>query len=143
MIGAPRYLGEDPGLAQLMYQAQLDVFLTSLSSLMHATALLGTAGVTAAEALPELLQTVRGIPEMLEAGAENFGADIDAGKHPGDLSTITMMAATAEHIVGASEAAGIDLALPRAVQAHYLRAIEDGNGGDNWTRIIDGIRKPR
>ncbi|MFC9693276.1 NAD(P)-dependent oxidoreductase [Kribbella sp. NPDC056951] len=142
-IGAPRYLGEDPGLAQLMYQAQLDVFLTTLSSLMHATALLGTAGVSAAEALPELLQTVRGIPEMLDAGAENPGADIDAGKHPGDLSTITMMGATADHIVGASEAAGIDLGLPRAVAAHYRRAIEDGDGGDNWTRIIDGIRSPR
>ncbi|TDD59318.1 NAD(P)-dependent oxidoreductase [Kribbella antibiotica] len=143
LIGTPRFLGADPGLAQLMYQAQLDVFLTTLSSLMHATALLGTAGVTAAEALPELLGSVRGIPAMLEAGAENPGADIDAGKHPGDLSTITMMGATADHIVGASEAAGIDLALPRAVQAHYLRAIEDGHGGDNWTRIIDGIRSPR
>ncbi|MFF1820535.1 NAD(P)-dependent oxidoreductase [Kribbella sp. NPDC058245] len=143
LIGAPRYLGADPGLAQLMYQAQLDVFLTTLSSLMHATALLGTAGLTAAEAVPELLQSVSGIPEMLTAGAENLGADIDAGKHPGDLSTITMMGATADHIVGASAAAGIDLALPQAVQAHYLRAIEDGHGGDNWTRIIDGIRGPR
>ncbi|MFI5735298.1 NAD(P)-dependent oxidoreductase [Kribbella sp. NPDC051587] len=143
LIGAPRYLGEDPGLAQLMYQAQLDVFLTTLSSLMHATALLGTAGLTAAEAVPELLQSVRGIPDMLTAGAENLGADIDAGKHPGDLSTITMMGATADHIVGASAAAGIDVALPEAVRAHYLRAIEDGHGGDNWTRIIDGIRSPR
>ncbi|ONI72357.1 6-phosphogluconate dehydrogenase [Kribbella sp. ALI-6-A] len=143
LIGTPRFLGEDPGLAQLMYQAQLDVFLTTLSSLMHATALLGTAGVTASEALPELIGMVRGIPSIMEAGAENPGADIDAGKHPGDLSTITMMGATADHIVGASEAAGVDLGLPRAVQAHYRRAIEDGFGGDNWTRIIDGIRNPR
>jgi 3-hydroxyisobutyrate dehydrogenase-like beta-hydroxyacid dehydrogenase len=142
-IGAPRYLGEDPGLAQLMYQAQLDVFLTSLSSLMHATALLGTAGLPSAETLPELLETVEGIPAILRAGSEQPGADIDAGKHPGDLSTVTMMGATADHIVAASEAVGIDLALPRAVQAHYRRAIEDGHGSDNWTRIIDGIRSPR
>jgi len=27
--------------------------------------------------------------------------------------------------------------------AHYRRAIDDGHGGDNWTRIIDGIRDPR
>jgi len=142
LIGAPRFLGEDPGQAQLMYQAQLDVFLTTLSSLMHATALLGTAGLTAAETLPELIGTVRGIPAMLDAGDGSPGANIDAGKHPGDLSTITMMAATADHIAGASEAAGIDLTLPRAVQAYFHRAIEDGHGGDNWTRIIDGIRKP-
>jgi 3-hydroxyisobutyrate dehydrogenase-like beta-hydroxyacid dehydrogenase len=54
-----------------------------------------------------------------------------------------MMGATADHIVSASEAVGIDLSLPRAVQQHYRRAIEDGHGGDNWTRIIDGIRNPR
>ncbi|MGC4943541.1 NAD(P)-dependent oxidoreductase [Kribbella sp. DT2] len=143
VIGAPRFLGEDPQLAQLMYQAQLDVFLTTLSSLMHATALLGTAGLSAAEVLPELLETVRGTPAIMEVGSETPGTDIDAGKHPGDLSTITMMGATADHIVGASEAAGIDLVLPRAVQAHYRRAIEDGHGSDNWTRIIDGIRNPR
>lgn len=142
-IGAPRYLGEDPGLAQLMYQAHLDVFLTSLSALLHATALLGSAGITAADAIPELMQTLADIPAMLQAGDENVGAQIDAGNHPGHLSTVTMMAATADHIVATSRAAGVDLALPRAVQAHYHRAITDGHGKDNWTRIIDGIRAPR
>ncbi|MEV6553946.1 NAD(P)-dependent oxidoreductase, partial [Streptomyces sp. NPDC051597] len=35
------------------------------------------------------------------------------------------------------------LALPLAVRGHYRRAVADGHGGDNWTRIIDGIREPR
>src|SRR5687768_16723332 len=56
-LGTPRYLGQDPGLAQMMYQAQLAVFLTTLSALMHATAMLGTTGMKAAEALPELLSS--------------------------------------------------------------------------------------
>ncbi|MBC2863650.1 NAD(P)-dependent oxidoreductase [Streptomyces mexicanus] len=141
-VGTPRRLGEDPGLAQLMYQAHLDVFLTTLSALMHATALLGSAGITATQAVSELMPTLAGIPAMLEAG-ENVGAQIDAGEHPGHLSTVTMMGATADHIVGTTETLGIDLALPRAVQAHYHRAIADGHGKDNWTRIIDGIRAPR
>ncbi|MFJ9179989.1 NAD(P)-dependent oxidoreductase [Streptomyces sp. NPDC102360] len=141
-IGTPRHLGEDAGLAQLMYLAHLDVFLTSLSALMHATALLGSAGITATEAVPELVSTLSGIPAMLQAG-EDVGAQIDAGEHPGHLSTATMMGATADHIAVTSETAGIDLTLPRAVQAYYLRAIADGHGKDNWTRIIDGIRAPR
>jgi 3-hydroxyisobutyrate dehydrogenase-like beta-hydroxyacid dehydrogenase len=141
-IGAPRFVGEDPGLAQLMYQAHLDVFLTTLSSLMHATALVGSAGVTATEFLPELIDTVRDISQMLTAGDETPGASIDAGRHPGDMATATMMGATADHIVAASESAGIDLGLPRAVQAHYRRVIEAGRGADSWTRIIDGIRSP-
>jgi 3-hydroxyisobutyrate dehydrogenase-like beta-hydroxyacid dehydrogenase len=141
-LGEPRYLGADPGLAQLMYQAQLDVFLTALSGLVHATALVGAAGVPAREFVPDALATLGSIPDMIAAG-EDPGEQIDAGEHPGHLSTATMMGATADHVVAASEAAGIDLALPRAVQAHYRRAIEAGHGGDGWTRIVDGIRDPR
>ncbi|QNP68179.1 NAD(P)-dependent oxidoreductase [Streptomyces roseirectus] len=143
LLGAPKHLGDDPGLAQLMYQAQLALFLATLSGLMHATAMLGTAGIPAREALPELLPLADSIGAMLRAGEEHPGTALDAGEHPGELSTVTMMGATADHIVETSRALGIDLALPLTVQAHYRRAIDDGHGGDNWTRIIDGIRAPR
>ncbi|MGW4201710.1 NAD(P)-dependent oxidoreductase [Streptomyces sp. NPDC004726] len=143
LLGTPRHLGEDPGLAQMMYQAQLTVFLTTLSGLMHATAMLGTAGMKAGEALPELLSAAGSIGDILSAGGENPGTALDAGEHPGDLSTVTMMGATSDHIVETSTSVGLDLALPLAVQAHYGRAIENGHGGDNWTRIIDSIRGPR
>lgn len=143
LLGTPKHLGEDPGLAQLMYQAQLAVFLTTLSGLMHATAMLGTAGMKAGEALPELLSSADTIGDILRAGEEHPGAALDAGEHPGDLSTVTMMGATSDHIVETSTSLGLDLALPLAVQAHYRRAIENGHGSDNWTRIIDSIRGPR
>ncbi|WP_406724975.1 NAD(P)-binding domain-containing protein [Streptomyces sp. GD-15H] len=143
LLGTPKHLGEDPGLAQMMYQAQLALFLTTLSGLMHATAMLGTAGIKAREALPELLSFADSIGDILRAGEENPGTALDAGEHPGDLSTVTMMGATSDHIVETSTSLGLDLALPLAVQAHYRRAIEDGHGGDNWTRIIDSIRGPR
>ncbi|KJS59659.1 NAD(P)-dependent oxidoreductase [Streptomyces rubellomurinus] len=146
LLGAPKYLGTDPGLAQMMYQAQLAVFLTTLSALMHATAMLGTAGMKAGEALPELLASADSIGAILRAGAGadgNPGTAIDAGEHPGDLSTVTMMGATTDHIVETSTSIGLDLALPLAVQSHYRRAIENGHGTENWTRIIDSIRGPR
>lgn len=143
LFGTPRHLGEDPGLAQMMYQAQLAVFLTTLSGLMHATAMLGTAGMKAKEVLPELLSFADSIGDILRAGEENPGAALDAGEHPGDLSTVNMMGATSDHIVETSTSLGLDLALPLAVQAHYRRATENGHGSDNWTRIIDGIREPR
>lgn len=143
LLGTPTYLGEDPGLAQTMYQAHLTVFLTTLSGLMHATAMLGAAGVKARAALPELLSFTDSIGDILRAGEENPGAALDAGEHPGDLSTVTMMGATSDHIVETSTSLGLDLALPLAVQAHYRRAIDNGHGGDNWTRIIDSIRGPR
>ncbi|MFC8718574.1 NAD(P)-dependent oxidoreductase [Kitasatospora sp. NPDC057198] len=142
LLGEPKYLGEDPGLAQLMYQAQLAVFLSTLSALMHATAMLGTAGVRAAEALPELLASADRIGAILRAGEPHPGSGIDAGEHPGRLSTVTMMGATADHIVETSTVLGLDPALPLAVRAHYRYAVEHGHGGDNWTRIIDAVRAP-
>ena len=138
-IGTPQYLGADPGLAQLMYQANLDVFLTSLASLLHATALLESGGFGATTAMPELLRTLTGTSDMLEVG-ENPGVQIEAGEHPGHLSTVTMMVATADHIVAASEAAGVDTGLPAAVRAYYTWARDHGHGSDNWTRIIDAMR---
>ncbi|GCD48278.1 NAD(P)-dependent oxidoreductase [Streptomyces paromomycinus] len=143
LLGTAKHLGADPGLAQMMYQAQLALFLTTLSGLMHATAMLGTAGMKAEEALPELLSSADAIGDILRAGEENPGTALDAGEHPGALATVTMMGATSDHIVETSTSLGLDLALPLAVQSHYRRAIADGHGGDSWTRIIDGIRGPR
>lgn len=140
-LGQPRFLGEDPGRAQLMYQAHLDVFLTTLAGFAHATALVGSAGIPAEEFLPEVLQLFRAIPDMIAPdGIGGLGARIDAGEHPGDGSNLTMMGATADHVHAASEGVGIDTALPRAVQAHYHEAIRRWGGAEGWTRIIDGIR---
>jgi 3-hydroxyisobutyrate dehydrogenase-like beta-hydroxyacid dehydrogenase len=138
VIGTVRYMGEDPGLAQLYYQAQLDVFLTTLSSLLHATALIGSAGVSATQFIPEALGTLRLIGDMLASG--ETAQQIDRGVHPGTLSTTRMMGATADHIVHASQDANIDLELPRAVQSHYARAIAAGHGTDDWTSLIEILR---
>ncbi|MEX5635514.1 NAD(P)-dependent oxidoreductase [Parafrankia sp. FMc2] len=139
LIGEPRYLGEDPGLAQLFYQAHLDVFLTALSSLLHATALVTAAGVPAADFLPGALTTLTAIPAMIGDGAD-LARRLEAGEHPGDLSTAQMMGATADHIVWTSERAGIDTQLPRAVKAHYDRAIAAGRGTENWTVLYETLR---
>ncbi|KPC92548.1 hypothetical protein ADL27_24470, partial [Streptomyces sp. NRRL F-6602] len=75
-------------------------------------ALLGTAGITAEQALPELFLTADTIGAMMTAGEDRPGAALDAGEHPGDLSTVTMMGATADHILETSATLGLDLALP-------------------------------
>ena len=139
LIGAPRYLGTDPGLAQLFYQAHLDVFLTALSGLLHATALIRAGGAPAADFVPDALTTLGEIPAMIGDGVE-LARRLEAGEHPGDLSTATMMGATADHILRTSERAGVDLALPRAVKSHYDRAIAAGHGGDDWTSLYEVIK---
>jgi 3-hydroxyisobutyrate dehydrogenase-like beta-hydroxyacid dehydrogenase len=142
LLGAPRYVGQDPGLAQLWYQAQLTVFLTALSGLLQAAALVNAAGVPVGSFLPDALDTFAGIRAMLEGGHE-LARSLETGVHPGDLSNVLMMGATADHIVHTSEALGIDMRMPEAVKSHYDRAIAAGHGTHNWTALYEVIKSRR
>jgi 3-hydroxyisobutyrate dehydrogenase-like beta-hydroxyacid dehydrogenase len=140
-LGEARYLGDDPGRAQLMYQAHLHVFLTALAGFAHATALVGTAGIAAEEFLPEVMRLFTAIPAMIAPdGVAALGARIDAGEHPGTGGSTVMLGATADHIHATAGSVGIATDLPDAVRMLYRRAIDDGYGADGWTRTIDGIR---
>ncbi|MEV6303031.1 hypothetical protein AB0M02_26690 [Actinoplanes sp. NPDC051861] len=114
-------------------------FLTTLSSLLHATALVAAEGVDAADFLPGALETLTGIPAMVGDGRELAG-ELQKRAYPGDLSTVLMMGATADHILGTSRRAGVDDALPGAVKALYDRAIAAGHGRSNWTALYEVIR---
>ncbi|WP_020672921.1 NAD(P)-dependent oxidoreductase [Amycolatopsis nigrescens] len=138
LIGRPDYRGEDHILAQLFYQAQLDIFLTTLSAYMHAVALVGSAGVAAETFQPYAVALFDEMSFFLDG----TGRQLDNGDYPGELGNAAMMGATADHIVGASEDAGIDLVLPKAVKAHYDRAIAAGHGKDHWTSLFEVIKKP-
>ncbi|UVS79077.1 NAD(P)-dependent oxidoreductase [Actinokineospora sp. UTMC 2448] len=137
VIGRPDYMGAEHGLAQLFYQAQLDVFLTSLAVTLHASALIEAAGVDPKVLGPYLAETFTTMPMYFEETFEH----IARGEHPGDEANILMMGATAEHVVGASEQAGVDTALPAAVASLYERAIAAGRGRESWTALYDVIRQ--
>ena len=136
VIGRPDYMGAEHPLAQLLYQAQLDVFLTSLAGMLHGIALVKSAGISAERYAPYLVD----VASSLSMYVEETVRDVDSGEHPGDLANVTMMGATAAHVVGATEAAGLDTALPGAVQSLYDRAIAAGHGRDSWTALINVIR---
>ena len=135
LIGRVDYVGEDPALAQLFYQAQLTIFLTSLSAYMHATALVGSAGVAPETFLRYATETFDSLSYYLPDAAKNIASHV----HPGEGANIVMMGATADHIVGASTEAKLDLALPQAVKSLYDRAIATGHGGDTWTSLYEVI----
>ncbi|MGH3767821.1 MAG: NAD(P)-dependent oxidoreductase [Pseudonocardiaceae bacterium] len=139
IIGKPDYRGEGHALAQLYYQALLDIFLTSLSAFLHATALVGAAGVSAETFRPYATGLFDTMSSYLTDAAARA---IDEGRYPGDLASVTMMGATADHIVGASTDAGIDVGLPSAIKAQYDCAIAAGHGADSWMSLFEVITKP-
>ncbi|MGV0742018.1 NAD(P)-dependent oxidoreductase [Mycolicibacterium sp. XJ870] len=134
-IGRVDYVGEDPALAQLFYQAQLTIFLTSLSAYLHATALVGSAGIAPEKYVPWAAEVFDNLSYYLPDAAKN----IAGREHPGEGANIVMMGATADHIVGASTEAKLDLAVPQAVKSLYDRAIAAGHGGDTWTSLYEVI----
>lgn len=136
VLGKPDYRGADPALAQLYYQALLDIFLTYLAAYTHATALLGTAGVDSATFLPYAAQFSDTLSYYISDTARAF----DNSEHPGDQANAAMMGATADHIVAASTELGIDSTLPLAVKSLYDRTIAAGRGKDSWTATIEVIR---
>jgi 3-hydroxyisobutyrate dehydrogenase-like beta-hydroxyacid dehydrogenase len=135
VIGRVDYVGEDPALAQLFYQAQLTIFLTSLSAYLHATALVGSAGVAPEKYAPWAAEVFDNLSYYLPEAAKNIASH----EHPGEGANIVMMGATADHIVGASTEAKLDLALPQAVKSLYDRAIAAGHGGDTWSSLYEVI----
>jgi 3-hydroxyisobutyrate dehydrogenase-like beta-hydroxyacid dehydrogenase len=135
VIGRPDYRGADPALAQLFYQALLAVFLTALAGELQAAALVKSAGVDAKELAPYVRDTLN----LAAMFADETAQHVDDRAYPGDLSTATMMGATADHIVAASTAGGLDTALPEAVKSLYDRAIAAGHGKDNWTSLYEVI----
>lgn len=136
VIARPDYRGTDPALAQLYYQALLEIFLTFLGGFAHAAALMAAAGVDAATFLPYAARFTETLPNYLTAAARNF----DTGTHPGEQATAIMMGATADHVVAASVEAGVDPTLPQAVQALYQRTIAEGRGQESWTAMFEVMR---
>ncbi|WP_344427337.1 NAD(P)-dependent oxidoreductase [Amycolatopsis minnesotensis] len=138
VLGRPDFRGTDPALGQAFYQAQLHVFLTSLAAYLESVALLGAVGVTAETFQPYVKDLFDTMSYYLPGATKH----LDNGDHPGDAANVTMMGATADHIVGAAVEAGIDGRLPAAVKALYDSAIADGRGKESWTSLVEVIRKP-
>lgn len=134
-IARPEYVGAEPGLALLWYQAQLDIFMTALVSTSHAAALLASAGVRAESFLPYAVETFKQMPYFLQGAAK----EIDDRAYPDDGATLAMMAAGIDHITIASEDAGIDASLPAAVRALYQRAVGLGYSQHGAGSVYEAI----
>ena len=138
LIGRPEYLGADHGLAQLYYQAELQVFLTTLAAHLQTFAMVTAAGIPAREFLPRAVAGIQDVAVFLPDAARAA----DEGGYPGELASVLMMGATADHVAGVNRGSGLDTALPDAVKSLYDRAVARGHGRDGWASLIEVIRKP-
>lgn len=139
VLGRVDYRGEQPELAQLWYQAMLDLFMTILASTIHATALVGSAGVPPKEFFPYAQDLINQMSYFMQ-GMET---EITERRYPDPGGNTAMMAAGMEHITDASIEAGIDPSLPAAVRDLYRRAIAAGHGSESSTVLYELIVDPK
>lgn len=127
------YRGDDPGLAQLYYQIQMDLFWSSMVGYLHATA----NGISAEEFRPYALPTASLVPRMIEF----YAPRITAGDHRGDVDRLTMALASIEHVRDTAEASGVDGALPAVLAEAVRRGVAAGDGAASLSTLVGRFRR--
>ncbi|WP_432053009.1 NAD(P)-dependent oxidoreductase [Streptomyces xiamenensis] len=125
LLGAARWLGEDPGLASLYDLALLSGMYGLFAGYLHATALARTEGGSTREFTDELL-----IPWMtaMMSGFPDWARQIDSGEFGPVSSPLAMQATSFVNLIEASTAQGVDPALLIPVQELLNRAVSAGLG---------------
>ncbi|WP_132150975.1 NAD(P)-dependent oxidoreductase [Kribbella antiqua] len=142
VLGRVDYMGADPGLAMLYYQAMLNMFWTTLVSYFYSTALVGTAGVS-----PEQLRPYAAglLADLTDDGPMGFlkilTAELEKGEYPGAENNLHMQAVGSEHAAAAFEQVGLDTGMPRALATLFARADAAGHGPEGLSALIEVIRK--
>jgi 3-hydroxyisobutyrate dehydrogenase-like beta-hydroxyacid dehydrogenase len=118
-LSRQEYLGEDYGLAQIFYQAELALFHAFLIGWEQALAIVERSGGD----LDRFVAGASGHPNSYRDFMREFA---EGAKHGGwgDLHSFKMMHAGAQHVIEASEDVGVDASLTRTVQDFYRRAVE-------------------
>ncbi|MGW1927372.1 imine reductase family protein, partial [Streptomyces massasporeus] len=79
-----------------------------------------------------------GVADWLPGYAEQ----IDAGSFPAEVSALETDARAMEHLIGESEALGVNAELPKLFKAMADRAIAAGHGGEQYPVLIEEFGRP-
>lgn len=138
-MGDPRFLGPEPGLAVLYNTALLEMMYATMNGWLHATALVGSASVPAAEfaelALGWFMPTVLDPASFLAQAPE-----LDRGDYPGDLGTLEMNLNALDHVVRTSEEQGVHSDQPRLMQQIAERTVAAGHGGQSYLAVFETFK---
>ncbi|WP_405796798.1 NAD(P)-dependent oxidoreductase [Streptomyces sp. NBC_01506] len=136
--GATTHLGEDHGLASLYDVSVLGLMWGILNGFLQGAAVLGAAGVDASAFAPLASTSIRTVADWVGGYAEQ----IDKGEFPAPDATLDTHLASMDHLVHASESAGVSTEFPKFVKALAARSVADGHGAEGYAAMIELFRKP-
>lgn len=136
-LSPQEYLGVGDGLSQVFYQALLTVFHPWMLAYDQALAVIAGSGNDIDRFLPYALRFSEAFPAFMTEYAE-------AAKNGGwgDLAAFKMMDAGAQHVIDASEEAGVDATLSRTAQGLWRRALSASEAAGRPVSIFELLRSP-
>jgi 3-hydroxyisobutyrate dehydrogenase-like beta-hydroxyacid dehydrogenase len=134
-LGRAVHLGDDPGVSSLYDTALLGMNMGVLTGFYQAVALVGAAGVGAADFASVALGYLPFATGLLSGHARQ----IDEGRYPPDEGTLEVLAAAMDHVAGASRAVGVSTELPDAVREVLARGIASGHGDHGVASLAEII----
>ncbi|MEU0992044.1 NAD(P)-binding domain-containing protein [Streptomyces sp. NPDC005953] len=138
-MGSPRYLGSDPSLAVLYNAALLDLMYATINGFLHATALVGSANVSAVTFADLALNWF--MPSVVDSTLAEQAPDLDKGNYPGDVGTMEMNLNALEHITRTCVEQGVHSDQPRLMKEIAERAIAEGHGGKNYLAVFEVFKR--
>lgn len=140
-LGDPRHLGSDPGLAVLYNAALLDMMYATMNGFLHATALVGSAGVPAADFADLALNWF--MPTVVDSTLVEQAPALDRSHYPGDAGTMEMNLNALHHIARTCLEQGVHSDQPRLMASIAEQAITDGHGHENYLAVFEVFKKSR
>jgi 3-hydroxyisobutyrate dehydrogenase-like beta-hydroxyacid dehydrogenase len=137
--GEHAYVGGDPGMASVYDLALLAMLWTATLGYLHALALVGSADVSPHEFLPFATAWHENLllPDLALTADE-----VAAGSYETDVSSIAVNKAAIDHLVEASEEAGLRTDVIAPIQALLNRRLSEGAGPLSLASLIEALRQP-
>ncbi|WP_160713447.1 NAD(P)-dependent oxidoreductase [Chitinophaga solisilvae] len=138
IMTATDFRGEDPRLAMIYYQALLDYMYTAVAGILHAIALVQSAGIKAAIFEPYLNNLLQFMPALVAESATIREAD--DGIYNGTGNNMQMLRAGVRHVLHASREAGINTSLPETIFSLYDAVVGKGLPNAGINSLIEVLR---
>jgi 3-hydroxyisobutyrate dehydrogenase-like beta-hydroxyacid dehydrogenase len=140
LLGSAEFFGEDAGLASLYDLALLSSMYAMFGGFLHGAALVGTAGISAADFAERAAAWVT----AMTAGMPYNAGFIDSGDYrTADEQTVAFNKAALDMIVQVSGEEGIGVEVVAPLQALLAGQDDEGHADASFARIFEGIRAGR
>ncbi|MEV4996916.1 NAD(P)-dependent oxidoreductase [Streptomyces niveus] len=139
LLGAPTFVGTDPGLASLYDVALLSGMYGMFAGFFQSVAVADSAQIKATDITALLVPWLNGAAAALPG----FAAEIDSGDYTTETSNLDINTVGLANMLTATKAQGIGVDLLTPLQALFERQIAQGHGSSSLSRAIESLRPPR